>query len=441
MSFKEIIAHKRDGHALSVAEIELFVRGLADGSLPAEQVSALAMAILWRGMDVAETGALTRAMAHSGATITFDAGVLGGPVVDKHSTGGVGDKTSFLVAPIVAACGGYVPMISGRGLGHTGGTLDKLDAIPGYESAPDLARFKAVVADVGCAIIGQTADLAPADRRLYAVRDVTGTVESIPLITASILSKKLASGTRALVMDVKTGSGAFMPTFLEARALALAIIGTAGAAGLPTRALVTDMGQTLGSTAGNALEIVECVAYLAGGPREARLDAVTLALAAEMLVLTGLATDREEATLRADAAVRSGAAAERFQRMVAALGGPADFAERPDRYLPQAAVTIPVIPERGYLAGVDARALGNALVALGAGRARANNRLDLSVGFADVVTIGAQVGPERPLMTVRAASREAAECAVAAVLAACLVADEAPPPTSVIHAMLPEAAA
>ena len=441
MSFKEIIASKRDGHALTVSEIGLFARGLADGSLPAEQVSALAMTILWRGMNVIETGALTRAMARSGEVIAFDADALGGPVVDKHSTGGVGDKTSFLVAPIIAACGGFVPMISGRGLGHTGGTLDKLDAIPEYGSAPDLARFKAVVADVGCAIIGQTADLAPADRRLYAIRDVTGTVESIPLIVASILSKKLASGTQALVMDVKTGSGAFMPTRERADELARAIIGTAAAAGLPTRALVTDMGQTLGATAGNALEIGECVAYLTGGAREARLDAVTLALAAEMLVVGGLAPDRAAATARADAAVASGAAAERFQRMIAALGGPADFVEHADRYLPRAPVTVPVIPERGYLAAVDARAIGNALVALGGGRARADDRLDLSVGFAQVAAIGAEVGPERPLMVVHATSPEAADRARAAVLAACAIAAAPPPPTPVIHAMLPETAA
>ncbi len=441
MSFKEIIASKRDGHALSTAAIDLFARGLADGSIPAEQVSALAMAILWRGMDVAETGALTRAMAHSGTAVAFDANALGGPVVDKHSTGGVGDKTSFLVAPIVAACGGFVPMISGRGLGHTGGTLDKLDAIPGYASAPDLARFKTVVAQVGCAIIGQTADLAPADRRLYAIRDVTGTVESIPLITASILSKKIASGTQALVMDVKTGSGAFMPTLERASELARTIIGTAASAGLPARALVTDMGQVLGSTAGNALEIAECVAYLTGGVREARLDAVTLALAAEMLVLCGLAPDRATATARADAAIRSGAAAERFGRMIAAMGGPGDFVERADTYLARAPVVVPVIPERGFLARVDARALGTALVALGGGRARAEDRLDLSVGFSEVAEIGAAVGPDRPLMLVHAASRDAADRAVAAVLAACTIADAAPAPTPVVHAMLADAGA
>ena len=275
--------------------------------------------------------------------------------MDKHSTGGIGDKVSFLLAPIAAACGCFVPMISGRGLGHTGGTLDKIDSIPGYRSTPDLATFERVVRAVGCAIIGQTTDLAPADRRLYAIRDVTGTVESIPLITASILSKKIAAGLDALVMDVKVGSGAFMASMDQARALARSLIETAGGAGLKTHALITDMNETLGLTAGNAVEIRESVAYLTNGRREPRLDEVVLALCARMLVLSGVESSEDAARQRADRAVTSGKAAEVFGRMVAALGGPADFLERTDHHLPSAPVTLPVPPlHDGYLAAVDA---------------------------------------------------------------------------------------
>ena len=351
MLFVDVIRAKRDGAALSAEQIAFFVRGLADGSIPSEQVSALAMAICLRSMSFEEAGALTRAMAASGTILQWRAEDLGGPVVDKHSTGGIGDKVSFLLAPIVAACGCFVPMISGRGLGHTGGTLDKIDSIPGYRSTPDLATFQKVVRSVGCAIIGQTADLAPADRRLYAIRDVTGTVESIPLITASILSKKIAAGLDALVMDVKVGSGAFMASMEQAQALARSIIGTAGSAGLETRALITDMNETLGLSAGNAVEIRESVAYLTNTRREPRLDEVVLALCAEMLVLSGVETDRAAALRRADAAVTSGKAAEIFGRMVAALGGPADFLERPDHYLAAAPVTGIGSSTRGRLSG------------------------------------------------------------------------------------------
>src|SRR5262245_10675547 len=384
MLFADVIRTKRDGGALSPEQIAFFVRGLADGSLPAEQVAALAMAICVRSMSFEETGALTRAMAASGTMLDWRAAKLGGPVVDKHSTGGIGDKVSFLLAPIAAACGCFVPMISGRGLGHTGGTLDKIDSIPGYRSTPDLATFQQVVRSVGCAIIGQTADLAPADRRLYAIRDVTGTVESIPLITASILSKKIAAGLNALVMDVKVGSGAFMSSIDEAQALARSIIETAASAGLQTRALITDMNESLGLSVGNAVEMRESVAYLQNTHREPRLDAVVMALSAELLVMSGVEKDERAARSRAAPALTSGKAAEVFGRMVAALGGPTDFLERSDHYLPAAPVTAPVPPSRdGYLKGVDARAVGNALIKLGGGRQRADDKLDLSVGFTD----------------------------------------------------------
>jgi thymidine phosphorylase len=437
MIFKDIIAKKRDGGALSVEEIERFVAGLADQSLPAEQVSALAMAILLRGMDFNETAALTQAMARSGTVVSFAGEPFSAALVDKHSTGGVGDKVSFLLAPIAAACGCFVPMVSGRGLGHTGGTLDKLDAIPGYRSTPDLALFQRTVRSIGCAIVGQTADIAPADRRFYAIRDVTGTVESIPLITASILSKKLASGTRALVMDVKVGSGAFMPTMEQALALARSIIGTSATIGLATHALITDMSEPLGWTAGNAVEIREAVRYLTSQERERRLDEVTLALAAEMLILTGIDTDHDEARRRADHAVRSGRAAEKFSQMVAALGGPADFIERHESYLPAAPVVMPVLAEQaGYLQSVDTRAIGNAIIRLGGGRTRVDDRIDLSVGFTQIAAVGSAVGPDQPLMQVHAATREQAEQAAREVQAACTIGPDRPSPPPVVRARL-----
>ena len=312
MLFTDVIRTKRDGGTLSREQIQFFVDGLADSSLPAEQVSSLAMAIFLNSMCFDEAAQLTLARAASGTVLDWNDAGLEGPVVDKHSTGGVGDKVSFLLAPIAAACGCYVPMISGRGLGHTGGTTDKAEAIPGYDTAPDFETFRKVVREVGCAIIGQTADLAPADRRLYAIRDVTGTVESIPLITASILSKKIAAGLDALVMDVKVGTGAFMPTEEKSVQLARSIIATAAQAELRTHAVLTDMNEVLGSTAGNALEIEESMAYLRGELREARLDEVVMALCALMLLASGLETDRDLALRRCDDADTSAPAAEIF---------------------------------------------------------------------------------------------------------------------------------
>ena len=437
MIFKNLIRKKRDGFALEREEIEYFVRGLADDSIPTEQVAALAMAVFFRSMTFTECGALTTAMADSGLRLRWDELRGRGPVIDKHSTGGVGDKVSFLLAPIAAACGCFVPMISGRGLGHTGGTLDKLDAIPGYHSMPTVEEFRRVVGSVGCAIIGQTDDLAPADRRLYAIRDVTATVESIPLITASILSKKIAAGLDALVMDVKTGSGAFMESVDSARALARSIIGVAGATGLNTHAVITDMSHVLGSSAGNALEMVESIEFLTGGAREPRLAEAVFALLAEMLVMSGLARDHAEARERSDAAVRSGQAAERFARMVAGLGGPGDLLERWRQYLPKAPIVAPVLPaEAGYVASVDARAVGNLLITLGGGRQVVGERLDLAVGLTEVAGIGTRVGPDRPLALVHAQSAEQVQQATAALRAAMRLAEHAMPPPPVVHDIL-----
>ena len=404
---QEIIRLKRDGAALGPGEIEAFIQGLTAGTVTDGQAAAFAMAVFFRGMTPGERVALTRAMTRSGATLAWD---LPGPALDKHSTGGVGDTVSLALAPLVAACGGFVPMIAGRGLGHTGGTLDKLDAISGYRSQPDLETFRRVVREVGCAIIGQTADLAPADRRLYAIRDVTATVESLDLITASILSKKLAAGLDALVMDVKVGSGAFMPAREDARALARSIVEVAQGAGLAARALLTDMDQPLASAAGNAVEVRYALDYLSGHRRQARFHDIVLALAGEMLALGGVCRDTAEGARRAERALASGDAADRFGRMVAALGGPRDLLEHPDRHLAAAPVQRAVHPDKGgYVEAVATRELGLAVVALGGGRTRPEDAIDPAVGLIDLAGIGERVDSTAPLAVVHARTEDAAE--------------------------------
>jgi thymidine phosphorylase len=388
------------------------------------QVAAFAMAVYFRGMTWEECAALTQAMARSGTVLDWAEAGLDGPILDKHSTGGVGDTVSLILAPLVAACGGFVPMISGRGLGHTGGTLDKLASIPGYETAPDLARFRVAVRQAGCAIVGPSAELAPADRRLYAIRDVTATVDSIPLITASILSKKLAAGLDALVIDVKVGSGAFTGSVESAQALAESLVTVAADAGLRTVAWLTDMNQVLGHDVGNALEVREAIDFLTGRRREARLHAVTSALAREMLILGGLARDHADAERPVERALASGAAAERFARMVVALGGPADLLEQPDRRLLAAPVQLAVTPSRpGIVLRVDTRMLGLAVVTLGGGRQRAEDAVDLAVGLADLSGPGDAVGPDRPLAVVHARSTAEAADAAARVREAIVIGD------------------
>jgi len=424
---QEIVRKKREGGELQAAEIDAFVRGLVDGSWSEGQVAALAMAVFFRGMTMPERVALTRAMTRSGTVLDWSSAGFSGPIVDKHSSGGVGDKVSLVLAPILAACGAVVPMISGRGLGHTGGTLDKLDAIPGYTSTPDPDRFRRVLQDVGCAIIGQTSDLAPADRRFYAIRDVTATVESIPLITASILSKKLAAGLQYLVMDVKWGSGAFAATLPMAKELAQSIVGVASGAGLHCTALVTDMNQVLGWTAGNAIEVRESIDILHGRPAEPRLLEVTLALAAELLHDCGLAGSVAEGLANAQAALADGRAAERWAKMVAALGGPTDLAERIDEHLPLAQVELDVSPPRaGHLARMDVRRIGIAVMELGGGRRKAEDRIDFAVGLSAFASLGDTVGPDRPIARVHARTQDAARAAAEAILAAVEIAD-APP--------------
>jgi len=380
---QEIIRKKRDGVALSDDEIAFVARGIADGALSEAQIAAFAMAVLFRDMTTDERVAFTRGLMASGTILRWDDLKERGPVLDKHSSGGVGDKVSLVLAPLVAACGGFVPMISGRGLGHTGGTVDKLSAVPGYRTDPDIATFRRVVREVGCAIIGQTDDLAPADRRLYAIRDVTGTVESIPLMAASILSKKLAEGLDGLVMDVKTGCGAFLADPLTARALAEAIVAIASRAGVPTVALITDMDAVLGHAVGNALEVAEAVDYLTGRARDPRLHEITLALAAEMLRLGGLVATIAEGRVLAQARLDDGGAAETFARMAAALGGPPDFVARHDACLPRAPI-IRACPaqQAGFVADMDARQIGIAAIMLGGGRRRASDPIDPGIAKA-----------------------------------------------------------
>ena len=416
---QEIIRKKRDKGVLSAEEIQFFVRGITDGSVSEGQIAALGMAVFFNDMNMDERVAFTLAMRDSGHVLDWRALNLPGPVVDKHSTGGVGDVVSLLLGPMVAACGGYVPMISGRGLGHTGGTLDKFDAIPGYCTVPDNELFRKVVQDIGVAIIGQTAQLAPADKRFYSIRDVTATVESVAMITGSILSKKLSAGLDALVMDVKVGSGAFMPTYDKSVELAESIVAVGNGAGMQTSAILTDMNESLAPYAGNALEVRGAMDYLTGRSRPARLHEVTLALCAEMLVLGGLAATEEEARVKLDAVLASGAAAERFARMVSALGGPADLIENPDKHLEQAPFVVPAPALSAGFANVrDCRAIGLAVVSLGGGRRRPTDAIDFAVGLSELVGLGEQVAAGQPLAMVHARTEAAAQQAVQEIQAA-----------------------
>ena len=400
---QEIIRHKRDKQVLPTEEIRAFIAGITENTVSEAQIAAFTMAVFLNGMTPRECVDLTLAMRDSGRVMDWRSLDLDGPIVDKHSTGGVGDVVSLMLGPMFAACGGYNPMISGRGLGHTGGTLDKLASIPGYNPFPTPDQLKATVREAGTAIIGQTADIAPADRRLYAIRDVTGTVESLDLITASILSKKLAAGLDALVLDVKVGTGAFMPTPELSVALARSIVEVGTGAGLKVSALLTDMNQSLAPCAGNAIEVRCALDYLTGKHRPARLHEVTLALCAEGLVSAGLAANADEARVKLQACLDSGAAAERFARMVRLLGGPADLIERPDAYLATAPIVVDfVAPTSGVVTAFDTRALGMAVVALGGGRLRSDQEIDPAVGLSEIVELGAAVQAGQPLMRIHA---------------------------------------
>ncbi len=424
---QETIRKKRDGQTLSREELAAFIEGVTRDEVSEGQIAAFTMATFFQGMSRDEAVALTFAMRDSGRVLDWRSMNLPGPIVDKHSTGGVGDVVSLMLGPMVAACGGFVPMISGRGLGHTGGTLDKFDSIPGYQTSVTIDKFQQVVRDCGVAIIGQTQDLAPADKRIYATRDVTATVESIPLITASILSKKLAAGLDALVMDVKAGSGAFMPTMVQSIALAESIVAVGNGAGVKTSALITDMNESLAPCAGNAIEVQCAIDYLTGKSRPARLHEVTLALASELLVTSGIAKDETAGNALLARSLEQGRAAEVFAKMVAALGGPNDLVEQPAKYLQAAKVTVAVkAPRDGFIAAIDTRALGLAVVSLGGGRRRASDVIDFSVGLSEFQGLGEFVRAGNVLALVHARTAGEAEAGAREVLAAFTFTDSPP---------------
>ncbi|WP_206513345.1 thymidine phosphorylase [Pelagibacterium montanilacus] len=436
MLAQEIIARKRDGLALSGEEIAHFISGLTRGQVTDAQAAAFAMAVYFNDMTTPERVALTLAMRDSGRVLDWSG--LNGPVIDKHSTGGVGDNVSLMLAPILAACGAYVPMISGRGLGHTGGTLDKFDAIPGYNTNPDITTFRRVVEAVGCAIIGQTDDLAPADRRLYSIRDVTATVESIALITASILSKKLAAGLDALILDVKSGSGAFMATPEDAHALAGSLVSVANGAGLATGALLTDMNEPLASAAGNGLEVNNAIAFLTGAHRDPRLEEVTLALCARALVLGGLAQGYDEGLALARRALDSGRAAERFFAMVHALGGPANLEKDHRAIAPSSPRSAPIrAPITGYVRAIDTLAIGMAVVVLGGGRRTPSDTIDYGVGFDRLAGIGQKLEAGEPLAMIHARDEASAEEAERRILAAYEIGETPPPAAPAVLSYMP----
>ncbi|MGB5871854.1 MAG: thymidine phosphorylase [Albidovulum sp.] len=424
MDARRIIADLRDGKGLSPDAARWFALGLASGEVSDAQAGAFAMAVLLKGLSAKGRVGLTTAMRDSGQVLQWE---MPGPVIDKHSTGGIGDITSLLLAPALAACGAHVPMISGRGLGHTGGTLDKLEAIPGYRADLSIGELTRITRDIGCAIVSASGDIAPADRRLYAIRDVTGTVESIDLITASILSKKLAAGLEALVLDVKVGSGAFMKTLPEAQALAKALVAAANGAGCKTAALITDMSQPLAGAAGNALEIVEVMETMTGQAVNHRLLGLTVALGGEVLVLAGLADDARDGEDQISEALESGRAAERFGEMIAAQGGPADFVDRfPDR-LPAAPVVAEVKTDRaGFIGAIDGEALGHAVVHLGGGRLRGGDKINPAVGLSDLAPLGEPLDKGESFALVHAANQADADRAVAAVRLAYSITDTAP---------------
>ena len=425
---QEIIRKKRDGEVLTADEINFFIQGVANNSVSEGQIAAFAMTIFFNEMTMPERIALTCAMRDSGMVIDWSHMNFGGPIVDKHSTGGVGDVTSLMLGPMVAACGGFVPMISGRGLGHTGGTLDKLESIPGYNITPTNDVFGQVTKDAGVAIIGQTGDLAPADKRVYATRDITATVDNISLITASILSKKLAAGLESLVMDVKVGSGAFMPTYEASEELAKSIVAVANGAGTKTTAILTDMNQVLASSAGNAVEVREAVRFLTGEYRNPRLLEVTMASCAEMLVLGKLAENTEDARAKLMEALDNGKAAECFGKMVAGLGGPVDFVENYDNYLEKAEIIKPVYAtETGVVSAMDTRAIGMAVVSMGGGRRVATDEIDYVVGFDNFIRLGEVADSDKPLAVIHARTEEQWEEAAKALRSAITVGGEYTP--------------
>ncbi|MBK6436057.1 MAG: thymidine phosphorylase [Rhodanobacteraceae bacterium] len=433
---QSVIADVRDARAPDPAALNEFVRGMADGRTSEGQMAAFAMAVRCRGLSASDTVRLTLAMRDSGERLTRALLDIDRPLLDKHSTGGVGDAVSLALAPMLAACGAAVPMLSGRGLGHTGGTLDKLTAIPGYTVDADIGLMRAALRSAGCAIVSAGKALAPADRRLYAVRDVTATVDAMPLIVASILSKKLSVQLDALVLDVKCGSGAFFPARDDAECLARSLVAVANDAGLACSALVTDMGEPLVPAVGNATELRAVLDYLRGDPSSPRMHAVCLALAGEVLRRGGLATTAHDATTRLQHALDSGAAAEHFERMVAALGGPSDLMLKSDRYLPTAPIHVDVIADdAGTIRAIDSRCLGDLVVDLGGGRRHPDDCIDLAVGLDQVRSVGDLVARGEPLLRLCLRSADQIEWARTRVLAAFEL-GAAVAPVSLIHARI-----
>jgi pyrimidine-nucleoside phosphorylase len=429
----DLIRHKRDGGALDRADIDAFVTAVTNESLPDYQTAALLMAICIRGMTAEETAALTDAMVRSGVRVSYPE--LQGVPVDKHSTGGVGDKTSLILAPLAAACGAVVPMMSGRGLGHTGGTLDKLEAIPGFRTGLSLEELKRAVGTIGCAMIGQTSEIAPADRRLYALRDVTGTVESIPLISASIMSKKIAEGIGGLVLDVKTGDGAFMKTEERSRALADSLVAIGEASGVRTEALITRMDAPLGRAVGNANEVIESIETLKGrGPRD--LEELSVVLAARMLVVGGIERDDRSAESRVRQALASGAGVEMFRKVIAHQGGDPLVLDDYSR-LPSAPDRTDVTaPRAGYVSALRAELIGRAAVALGAGRSRLEDVVDAGVGITVVARPGVRVAAGEPILSVHHRARVGLDEALALLSRAVDVSDESPSEAPIVVARI-----
>lgn len=418
------VLHAMRDRTAGTAEMRWAAAALASGEMSDAQAGAFAMSVVLQGLDEDTRVALTQAMRDSGQVLQWD---LPGPIVDKHSTGGIGDCVSLMLAPMLAAAGGYVPMVSGRGLGHTGGTLDKLEAVPGVSTEVDEARFKAIVANLGCAIVAASPTIAPADRRLYAVRDVTSTVESIDLITASILSKKLAAGLESLVLDVKVGSGAFMQSADEARALAESLTKTANGAGCRTRTLITDMNQPLAPAVGNAVEVKEILDVLKGGKGAPRLRDLSVALGGVLAQLSGIAEDEDIGQAAMIGTLESGAAAEVFEKMIAELGGPRRVLD--GHSLPEAPVIRAVdAPKSGVVSAINGIAMGEAVVHLGGGRMVQSDRIDPRVGVADVVELGTSVSKGDPMAMVHAANETQAEAAAAAVLKAVTIGSKAENP-------------
>ena len=404
MLFKELILKKRLGKELTKNEINWFISNLTSNHLSEGQIASLAMAICLKGMTFEERVQLTLAMKNSGKTLSWD---LPGPIIDKHSTGGVGDTVSLILAPVLAACGAYVPMISGRGLGHTGGTLDKFDSIPGYNTSPNEALLRRVVSKVGCAIIGQTNELAPADKRLYAIRDVTGTVESIDLITASILSKKLAAGLEGLVIDVKCGNGAFMQDFNEASTLAKSLVTVSNESGCKTTALVTDMNQPLSQSIGNSLEVLAAIDILKGSSKDYRLLEVTNSLGVSILCSSNICKNKKEAQLLISSVLSSGKAAEKFSQMISELGGANDFFEKPKNYLTPSTIKKNICcKQSGYVKKINTKNLGNILILLGGGRQKVEDDIDFSVGMKLLIDLGTYVERNQPICTLYARDEE-----------------------------------